>query len=347
MAKATWIEVEERRRTWWAVYIMDKIVSLGSRKRPLYSDPPLNEILPVEDAAWDLGDIGGAIQGTLSSPFREPQSTFGRLCQGSLLASRILELSKRLKDTCGLNCGGQFDYSEVTSLVDSTHELSTSIQAEVAARPASYFGLIPAQCLAYSVMMKALSLICSAAEASTDTSASGLPPSMEMGMGMHAWAAAGENNNVPSLQQTAAYSESRRKAVSEQVRDLAKDLLVIIGGCAEGEMVKTSPFVLDAMYSAATVSQTAWKSGAGAGSDPSTGETSHTTTRELLARLSDRWRLGVEYLNALDQHGVNAVLGQGFPGGSNNSNSSNGGQTIPLVQFSSSASAVAMPAIVC
>lgn len=322
---------------------MDKIVSLGSRKRPLCSDPSLNEILPVEDAAWELGDIGGAIQATVSSPFTEPQSAFGRLCQGSLLISRMLEHPKRLKDACDLNYGGRFDYSEVKSLIGSAHELNASIQAEMAARPSSYFSLLPAQCLAYSAVLKALDLFCPAtAEVSADAS------SMEMGMEMNAWAAAAaaaaEGNNVPSLQQTAACIENRKTAASEQVRDLAQDLLSIIGSCDDGEMVKTSPFVLDAVYSAATVSLVAWKAGAAAG-DPSA-EASLATTRELLVRLSGRWRLGVEYLKALEQHGVSAMLGQNFAGSGSSTNSSSGQAGISLVPFPSSAVDV-MPAIVC
>lgn len=287
---------------------MDKLVSLGSRKRPLYNEASPNEVFPVDDEAWELGDISESIQGTVSSPYTEQQSTFGRLCQGALLASRMLDHSKRL-ETIRLNCE-RFSYPEVVSLTEAAHELSTSIQAEIAARPTAYFSLIPAQCLAYSAVMKVLSIY--TAEAPDDSIG---VPSMEG----RAW-----TGDDVSLQMTCIES---RKAMSEQIHDFAKDLLSFIS--CDGQMVKTSPFVLDAVYSAATVFLAAWKDGG-----DQSAEESFATTKKLLVRLSGRWRLGAEYLKALDHHEMNAMIGQNFASS----------QAVPILP---SSSMVTIPTIVC
>lgn len=48
--------MEERRRLWWAVLILDRYVHIGLRFRPLCTPKiPPDEILPARDAAWDLG----------------------------------------------------------------------------------------------------------------------------------------------------------------------------------------------------------------------------------------------------------------------------------------------------
>ncbi|KAK7221390.1 hypothetical protein V2G26_009393 [Clonostachys chloroleuca] len=48
----TWTEAEERRRVWWSIYILDKLVSAGSRRRCLISDLQPDARLPVDDEAW-------------------------------------------------------------------------------------------------------------------------------------------------------------------------------------------------------------------------------------------------------------------------------------------------------
>ena len=52
----TWVEVEERRRIWWSVLMLDRYVHIGFRFRPL-STPgiPPDEIIPAKDRDWDVG----------------------------------------------------------------------------------------------------------------------------------------------------------------------------------------------------------------------------------------------------------------------------------------------------
>ncbi|PNH46796.1 hypothetical protein VD0004_g1379 [Verticillium dahliae] len=49
----TWVELEERRRTWWAIVVLDRIVCLGNQKKCILPDPLEHEILPANDRIWD------------------------------------------------------------------------------------------------------------------------------------------------------------------------------------------------------------------------------------------------------------------------------------------------------
>ncbi|KAJ4301278.1 hypothetical protein N0V90_003369 [Kalmusia sp. IMI 367209] len=52
----TMVEVEERRRVWWAIVILDRFVNIGCPGRPLATaEPSLDDLLPSDDAAWDQG----------------------------------------------------------------------------------------------------------------------------------------------------------------------------------------------------------------------------------------------------------------------------------------------------
>uniref|UniRef100_L2G8K8 Fungal specific transcription factor n=1 Tax=Colletotrichum fructicola (strain Nara gc5) TaxID=1213859 RepID=L2G8K8_COLFN len=61
----TWTELEERKRTWWAILILDRFICIGNKKRYFSPDPAENETLPADDEAWDLGRVDRA-------PRREP-----------------------------------------------------------------------------------------------------------------------------------------------------------------------------------------------------------------------------------------------------------------------------------
>ncbi|KAI0473989.1 hypothetical protein GGR56DRAFT_676430 [Xylariaceae sp. FL0804] len=163
----TWSEAEERRRTWWAVYVLDRIVSVGSQKRPLCGEPSPHEILPVEDKAWEAsGDAaaGGLPpmvqqQRTVSSPGSEPQSPFGRLCQAALLLGKMLRHAQRAEIRRLAVPREPTDPAEVAGLAATAHRLGACLRAEAQARgPAAYFALVAARCLAFSALFKVLGL---------------------------------------------------------------------------------------------------------------------------------------------------------------------------------------------
>ncbi|RYP86583.1 hypothetical protein DL770_004882 [Monosporascus sp. CRB-9-2] len=295
----TWIEMEERRRTWWAVYILDKLVAIGSRKRPLSTEPSANEMLPVADSAFDAGDISAAVQGTVSAPFTEPQSPFSRLCQGAMLVSRALDHARRV-ELRKLN-GELGDAVEVGNLADSACSLFVSIQGELVAQPAAYFSLMPAQCMALSATTTTLSMYAAGDAQVGDFPTAGISglEGCEDGLSLHMTALEG-------LRKTAA-----------RARELARDLLAMT--VRDEEAVKTSPLILGAVYSAAAEAfllaapalESSWKDSSNGGDDL-LATTTTEAARKCLARLSPRWRLAGEYLRALDHLEVVVVLARTY-----------------------------------
>ncbi|KAL6899970.1 hypothetical protein GGI43DRAFT_384145 [Trichoderma evansii] len=88
----TLVEVEERRRVWWAIIILDRFVSIGCPGRPFATaDPQLDDLLPVNDATFDLGIIGLDDFSTLSSPKTGHMSKFSLLCQAAHLLGQVLD----------------------------------------------------------------------------------------------------------------------------------------------------------------------------------------------------------------------------------------------------------------
>ncbi|KAH8809427.1 hypothetical protein F5884DRAFT_858927 [Xylogone sp. PMI_703] len=86
-----WVEVEERKRTWWAVLILDRCVTIGNPTRVLATqDPPTFGILPIDDAAWDEGIPYSGTLYTLASPSSINMGRFARFVQAVYLLGRVL-----------------------------------------------------------------------------------------------------------------------------------------------------------------------------------------------------------------------------------------------------------------
>ncbi|KAF4626937.1 hypothetical protein G7Y89_g11217 [Cudoniella acicularis] len=87
----TWVELEERKRTWWGVQITDRVVSLGAQGYIENSQEPKEGVdLPVDDASWENGEMSLAVHAHLSSSFDTPVGPFPRLCQASMILGKIL-----------------------------------------------------------------------------------------------------------------------------------------------------------------------------------------------------------------------------------------------------------------
>jgi hypothetical protein len=48
----TWTEMEERRRLWWAIFVLDRTICLGNKRRTLAPEPGPTDALPTDDSAW-------------------------------------------------------------------------------------------------------------------------------------------------------------------------------------------------------------------------------------------------------------------------------------------------------
>ncbi|ETS82399.1 hypothetical protein PFICI_04275 [Pestalotiopsis fici W106-1] len=87
----TWSEAEERRRIWWGMYILDRAISIGSRRRFSMPEPSENSTLPSDDSGWDRGDAMRAVNLSVTTDPSVRQSPFARLCQSAMLLSRAMQ----------------------------------------------------------------------------------------------------------------------------------------------------------------------------------------------------------------------------------------------------------------
>ncbi|PMD49060.1 putative fungal-specific transcription factor [Hyaloscypha variabilis F] len=88
----TLVEVEERRRVWWAIVIPDRFLSIGCPGRPFATtDPTIDDLLPSNDTLWDQGIVRSEDYFTLSSPMTGHMSKFALVCQAARLLGQVLQ----------------------------------------------------------------------------------------------------------------------------------------------------------------------------------------------------------------------------------------------------------------
>ncbi|KAJ3476159.1 hypothetical protein NLG97_g9214 [Lecanicillium saksenae] len=90
-SSVSWVEVEEMRRTWWAVFILDRFVNIALENRPFAcSEVKPEELLPAEDGTWDKGEQTVTSSLAVTADASLGASTFARTCQAADLLSRVL-----------------------------------------------------------------------------------------------------------------------------------------------------------------------------------------------------------------------------------------------------------------
>ncbi|POS88067.1 hypothetical protein EPUL_000562 [Erysiphe pulchra] len=84
------IDKEERLRTWWAL-ISFRIISIGNMAYVTNpQEPKEDDMLPIDDDAWDRGEISSIPRMRVSTPFNENLTSFPRLCQVYILMGQIM-----------------------------------------------------------------------------------------------------------------------------------------------------------------------------------------------------------------------------------------------------------------
>ncbi|KAL4981918.1 hypothetical protein BDW68DRAFT_183027 [Aspergillus falconensis] len=85
------IEVEERRRAWWAVVILDRFVNIAAPTRPFASpEPELDDLLPIDDEDWDSGIVNASDLCTVGAPSTTRMSRFSLLCQAARVLGKVI-----------------------------------------------------------------------------------------------------------------------------------------------------------------------------------------------------------------------------------------------------------------
>ncbi|KAL7790695.1 hypothetical protein V8C43DRAFT_73258 [Trichoderma afarasin] len=86
-----WVELEEMRRAWWGILILDRLVNLGNPLRMLATEEPKPEHpLPVDDTAWDNGTVKPESNLTLASCSSLEMGRFARFAQATSLLGKVL-----------------------------------------------------------------------------------------------------------------------------------------------------------------------------------------------------------------------------------------------------------------
>ncbi|KIM97257.1 hypothetical protein OIDMADRAFT_105644 [Oidiodendron maius Zn] len=95
------IDLEEKRRTWWAIVILDRFVHLGCpEKTPVTAEPTADSVLPMDDQLWDTNTSESVH--TLSSPPTPTMGRFGLTVQAGILLGKAL---RNLRDSCSMPQG--------------------------------------------------------------------------------------------------------------------------------------------------------------------------------------------------------------------------------------------------
>ncbi|KAB5578635.1 hypothetical protein GE09DRAFT_1090501 [Coniochaeta sp. 2T2.1] len=129
---ATWTELEERRRVWWGIFILDRVICIGNKRRPFATEPGPNDILPMNDTAWDQGDVANALQSTVAAPLTDPQGPFARLCQAAILIDRVESHLRQTIKRHKTRDPEPFSLSEVESIIDELTLFSSIVASELA-----------------------------------------------------------------------------------------------------------------------------------------------------------------------------------------------------------------------
>ncbi|KAF9776146.1 hypothetical protein IL306_005708 [Fusarium sp. DS 682] len=268
----TWTEAEERRRVWWSIYILDKLVSMGSRKRCVLPDLQPEGKLPVDDDAWDRGEVGMALGHSASVQYQVPQSAFARLCQVSMYLGRAIAFAR---DNSPMTT---FRIANVMSLVQELLGFGTVVEDE--SKTLGTFSLLSPRCIIRSALFVALDRFTCPEKISAE------PGYID---------SRGEKTQKELELQTR--SMQILEQASESSRGLSSDILSINGA----DLGQVSPFILDSMYAGGATFH--WFFGE-SGNDLN--RTAAAQIELFLEEMSNRWRLGSTYREMMKVHDVSA-----------------------------------------
>ncbi|KAL6815024.1 hypothetical protein J3E69DRAFT_346604 [Trichoderma sp. SZMC 28015] len=118
-----WMEVEEKRRSWWGVLALDRFLNFGDPSRHLAtSDPEINYYLPIDDQAFIEGNIAHKDAIPISAAFHLKTGSFARLAQATYLTSEALRLAASAASSKA---------NSPTCLKEDTAQLRRTLEAQV------------------------------------------------------------------------------------------------------------------------------------------------------------------------------------------------------------------------
>ncbi|KAK4081282.1 transcriptional regulator family: Fungal Specific TF [Trichoderma aggressivum f. europaeum] len=139
-----WMEVEEMRRVWWGILILDRFLNLGNPLRGLTTrDPEYDDYLPVDDETFLNATAKPQDNLRISAAFNLKMGVFARLAQTTYLVNQALKFLSSLpppgdpKDTVDIAKDTAQLRRTITALLSVTksefdaHDLATCCQTAI------------------------------------------------------------------------------------------------------------------------------------------------------------------------------------------------------------------------
>ena len=228
--QTTWTEIEERRRVWWAIFILDRLVATGS-KRPCVLPEPTQECrLPSDDTVWDSGQMMRAVGQAITTPYQVAQSSYARLCQAAVYLGRALNHARNPQLLMNMS-----RITEVKTLVDELGGFNAVVDAAAGeimpdqADKSSFIALLGPRCVARSAVFVALEQF-------------SCPEKMTSGIGYDMSSTAKSQLEL-ELQ---SYATQCVQLIAEQLHGLAMKILSV-----SDQLGTISPLILDSIYASA------------------------------------------------------------------------------------------------
>ncbi|KAH6892535.1 hypothetical protein B0T10DRAFT_295217 [Thelonectria olida] len=262
---------EERRRTWWAVIMLDRYINLGSSSKPFAcEDARADELLPVDEKNWDRGELALVQPLAVSTNTAVQASPFARTCQASHILSRVL---RHINDR---EADDEFRYQEATQLHRTLQALSTTIvneSSELLDKMNDSMADLPlftSLALCYSALLSLYELYCCVETAG---------PS-QIGN--------------PSFLEISKVALEGHKEISYKVYQLSQRVKSVV---ELGGMLRMPPFVCDCLYQAGA--NYAWMVSEMANDEDML---KLTGIKNVLEMLGKRWKCAREYLDVIDNY---------------------------------------------
>ncbi|QYS95274.1 Zn(2)-C6 fungal-type domain-containing protein [Trichoderma simmonsii] len=146
----TQTEVEEQRRVWWALLLLDRFMCLASPERtPSTKNPTFNDLLPIDDQNFDSGNIKPGDPFSISAGFNLEMGLFSRLAQATYLLSQAIEL---LAPSHPAGCADL--ERQITQLRRTIHSLVNISDTEARLRDIeTHPGICPQLSICYSTIL--------------------------------------------------------------------------------------------------------------------------------------------------------------------------------------------------
>ncbi|KFA81603.1 hypothetical protein S40288_09379 [Stachybotrys chartarum IBT 40288] len=150
----TWTLREEQRRTWWAVFVLERFIHIEPSCLPFATpEPGVDELLPVNDDDWDNGGIvpSEALYTTAFSSITNV-GLFARLCQAAHMLSMVIQhkrAKKHTRDVSGTLEEAKGLHYALSALQSSIEETSPDFEAVSGLRPAAQGAFAVCVCARY------------------------------------------------------------------------------------------------------------------------------------------------------------------------------------------------------